>query len=171
MTANAMSGERERCLAAGMNDHISKPIDPDLLALTLAQWLTPVAGGDGGEEQFAQLRQAGIDAGGALERLHGNGAAYARLLTQLLNLQHDFAPRMQAALARGETELARRLAHHLQGLAANCGAQALAASAAQLGHCLAAGDGAEAQLAQLAQVEQALAHAGVAIGAQGLGRA
>ena len=39
MTANAMSGDRENCLAAGMNDHIPKPIDPEVLLRTVARWL------------------------------------------------------------------------------------------------------------------------------------
>ncbi|MBT6146665.1 MAG: response regulator, partial [Gemmatimonadetes bacterium] len=39
MTANAMAGDRERCLAAGMNDHIAKPIDPELLFATLRRWI------------------------------------------------------------------------------------------------------------------------------------
>ncbi len=43
MTANAMESDRERCLAAGMNDHIAKPIDPDVLAAKIAQWVKPTA--------------------------------------------------------------------------------------------------------------------------------
>jgi PAS domain S-box-containing protein len=41
MTAHAMPEERERCIAAGMNDHVSKPIDPDVLFATLARWRRP----------------------------------------------------------------------------------------------------------------------------------
>jgi two-component system sensor histidine kinase/response regulator len=41
MTANAMSGDRERCLAAGMNDHIAKPIDPDEFFSMLKRWIEP----------------------------------------------------------------------------------------------------------------------------------
>lgn len=43
MTANAFEEDRERCLAAGMNDHVSKPTDPDLLYQTLIRWLGPKA--------------------------------------------------------------------------------------------------------------------------------
>jgi two-component system sensor histidine kinase/response regulator len=46
MTANAMAGDRERCIAAGMNDHIPKPIDPAELRHTLARWLRRRATGD-----------------------------------------------------------------------------------------------------------------------------
>jgi CheY-like chemotaxis protein len=41
MTANAMRGDKERCLEAGMDDYISKPIKPDDLRTTLAQWIAP----------------------------------------------------------------------------------------------------------------------------------
>ena len=41
MTANAMQADRERCFAAGMNDHVPKPIDPDVLWATLVRWLSP----------------------------------------------------------------------------------------------------------------------------------
>ena len=40
MTANAMQGDREKCLASGMNDYIAKPIDPKLLLLKMRRWLT-----------------------------------------------------------------------------------------------------------------------------------
>jgi CheY-like chemotaxis protein len=43
MTANVMSGDRERVIAAGMNDHIAKPIDVDDLFATLARWIRPIA--------------------------------------------------------------------------------------------------------------------------------
>ena len=46
MTANAMTGDRERCIEAGMNDHIPKPIDPAELRRTLSRWLRRRASGD-----------------------------------------------------------------------------------------------------------------------------
>jgi PAS domain S-box-containing protein len=153
MTANAMSGDRERCLAAGMNDHISKPIDPDLLALTLARWLGPgaPAGGDSAES-FPALRRAGMEVDAALERLHGNQVAYRKLLAQLQALAGEFAGKVQTALESGGTELARRLAHHLQGLASNCGATALSDAGRWLEHCIETGTG-EAQQLALTQAE------------------
>ncbi len=45
LTANAVAGDRDRCLSAGMDDYLSKPIDPRELAAKLAAWSTPAAGG------------------------------------------------------------------------------------------------------------------------------
>ncbi len=57
MTANAMSHDRELCLAAGMNGHLAKPIDPDALFATLLQWIRPRATGNAGGD-FDQADQA-----------------------------------------------------------------------------------------------------------------
>jgi two-component system sensor histidine kinase/response regulator len=49
MTANAMASDRDACLAAGMNDHVAKPIDPQELFATLRRWVRSGAAGNGGE--------------------------------------------------------------------------------------------------------------------------
>jgi PAS domain S-box-containing protein len=155
MTANAMSGDRERCIAAGMNEHISKPINMELLAVILAEWIgganqpgKPALAEEAGAET-ALLREAGIDVDHGLDRLHGNDVAYRKLVQQMYDTQGGVAGQVRAALARGENELARRLAHNLQGLAANVGAQALSAAAARLGAAIAAESDAELELAEL----------------------
>ena len=154
MTANAMSGDRERCIEAGMNEHISKPINQELLALMLAQWIVPAAGSEaaaskalGGDGEA--LRRAGIDVAAGLVRLHGNGTAYLKLLHQVRDTQADAPGQVRAALAAGERERARRLLHNLQGMAANLGAGELAACAAQAGEALAAGGDCADELARL----------------------
>jgi PAS domain S-box-containing protein len=168
MTANAMSGDRERCLEAGMNEHISKPINQELLALMLAQWIVPAPGSEaaaakalGGDGEA--LRRAGIDVAAGLARLHGNDTGYLKLLHQVRDTQADAPAQVRAALAAGERERARRLLHNLKGLASNLGARALAGAAAQAVDALTAGgDGAE----ELAQLEAPLQAVVAAIASQ-----
>ncbi|MES2017663.1 MAG: response regulator, partial [Pseudomonadota bacterium] len=155
MTANAMSGDRERCLAAGMNEHISKPVNQESLALTLARWLAPAAHAaaapqDGARADYSALRAAGIDVDAGRDRLHGNDIAYRKLMQQLLAMQARFEPQVRDALRADETERARRLVHHLHGIASNLGARALAAGALELGQALVAGSGVDSALAALA---------------------
>ncbi|UUZ53778.1 response regulator [Massilia sp. H-1] len=105
MTANAMSGDRERCLAAGMNEHISKPIHQEELVMVLAQWMpraSAAAVPDASGDQFAPLRAAGVDVGWGLNRLHGNDIAYRKLLLQIGQLQAWLADKLRDALAAGQ---------------------------------------------------------------------
>jgi PAS domain S-box-containing protein len=137
MTANAMSGDRERCLQAGMNEHIAKPINQEALALTLAQWLAPATPGRplataALAPACPQLRAAGIDVDSGLARLHGNEVAYAKLMLQLQAIGARFGEQIRDALRRGESERARRLSHNVHGIAANLGAVQLAGAAAAL---------------------------------------
>ena len=146
MTAHAMQQERDRCIAIGMQDHISKPIDPQLLYERLQHWsgrsapsATPL------EVQplpaSASLSIEGFDTERALERVGGNLALYRRLLASLVRTQADAPERLQQALQRGDLEEAERLVHTVKGVAANLGATALADAAACLdrelrqGHC------------------------------------
>ncbi|PYC27424.1 histidine kinase [Aquipseudomonas alcaligenes] len=134
MTANAMPADRERCLAAGMNDHLGKPIEPAELWTTLGRWLVARA------EPQAQVAQAtapdwvlpGVDVASGLRRVLGKPELYRRLLDKFAASQAEFAPRLRQLLAAGEQEGAEREAHSLKGLAGNLGAGDLAAQAAAL---------------------------------------
>ncbi|MES2127647.1 MAG: response regulator [Pseudomonadota bacterium] len=129
MTANAMAGDREKCIAAGMSDHISKPIDVQTLATILAKVL-PSPEERGVAPQAAQddstLRAAGIDPDMGLARQHGSLARYRDLLGQFRERQGGAMAALREAMEGGETVLARRLAHNVAGMAANLGAPALA---------------------------------------------
>jgi PAS domain S-box-containing protein len=173
MTANAMSGDRERCLEAGMNEHISKPINQESLALTLAQWLAPGAAAvpdpAGLAPAFPLLRAAGIDVDAGMARLHGNEIAYGKLIGQLQAIGKRFDEQVRDALGRSEGERARRLAHNLHGIAANLGARELAAAAEALVHAIAENQQVEDKLAQLdgpfdAVLAALAAHMGAASG-------
>src|SRR5262249_22977944 len=126
MTADAMVGDREKALAAGMNDHIAKPIKFEVMFATLARWVrTPVPGGldgqvhdagDGhgmtGETDATPLAGiAGVDTDASLAGLMGDVALYRRLLRMFRDGQRDFAVRFRAAREAGDTVTATRMAH------------------------------------------------------------
>ena len=151
MTANAMQGDRERCLAAGMNDHIAKPIEPERLWQALLQWMPrqgqrqplgahasapasppPVAAPapEDTANALAQLRQVpGLDADAGLRRAMGREALYLSLLKHFLEGQAGFEAQLGEALTRGDRAMAERLAHTLKGAAAQIGALVIQAAA------------------------------------------
>ena len=146
MTANAMAGDRERVLAAGMNDHIAKPIDVAELFATLARWVrpkspapmatttaTPTAAPAAPEAEPPALPVLdGIDTAAALQRLQGDTALYLKLLRKTAATQADSLEQYDAAVAAGDWDQARRLIHSLKGVAGNLGAEALQQACARL---------------------------------------
>jgi PAS domain S-box-containing protein len=137
LSANAVSGARETFLEAGMNDFISKPIDPRALNRCLLKWLPA-------EKISLQARPGSSSAAGTgngvsaldrnkgLQNAVGDKALYAQLL-QLFQEDHggDFA-KISGALASGEIESARRVSHTLKSTAALIGAETLRQAAAAL---------------------------------------
>lgn len=162
MTAHAMVEERQRCLDAGMNDHIVKPIDPDALFHTLRHWLKlrgdappppppPDATPRGAEPAWPTI--PGLDVANGLRRVAGNRKLYRDLLTQYIAGQADAPARIQAALATGDRTTAERLAHTLKGVSGNIGATVIERLAADLEQAL-------RQQAEPAIVEPLLARTG-----------
>ncbi len=140
MTANAMAEDRGRCLAAGMNDHIGKPVDVRLLHEALERWTRPAAGRSAFSppEAVPEAPVAAFDVPAAIERLGGLRALWLKLARRYL----DSAPAAQEiaqALDAGEVDVARRTAHTLKGVAATLGALNLSAQAASVEQALAAG--------------------------------
>jgi signal transduction histidine kinase/DNA-binding response OmpR family regulator/HPt (histidine-containing phosphotransfer) domain-containing protein len=140
MTANVMAADREKCIEAGMNDHVSKPIDPEELFTVLLRWIeprgaesaAPVAATKAAEPVAVKTPDAevlqilGIDTKGALRRTGGNRLRYEALLRKFAQPNAGGVTEIRAALAAGDVETAARTAHSLKGAAANLGASALA---------------------------------------------
>ncbi len=138
MTANALQGDRERCLAAGMNDHVAKPIDQRVLLGKLLQWTGPETPGKEGKapqagmtgHEFAGID--GLDAGLGLRQALGREALYRKLLSSFVKSQAEMPWRIEAALADSDWPRAEREAHTLKGVAAQIGALEIRTLAEQL---------------------------------------
>jgi two-component system sensor histidine kinase/response regulator len=169
MTAHAMSGDREESLAAGMNDHLTKPIDPSALYEALLRWIPPgqyqpesshniVANG---EDDSALPQLDGIDITRGLANHMRRPAFYRRILAQFNQEFGAAADDISAAIDAQDFELARRLAHSVKSAAATIGAEELSQRARILEHRLAAGKPANAEMipfrAALTQIVRTLA--------------
>jgi two-component system sensor histidine kinase/response regulator len=165
MTANVMAADREKCIEAGMNDHVSKPIDPNELFAALLRWIKPRDGGSPAKEsappvsslpapaqapESAPLEIPGIDTKSALRRTGGNRKRYESLLRKFAEPSTGGVEEIRAALAAGDTSTAARAAHSLKGAAANLGATALAEVAAKVEIALTRGESVEDALNSLA---------------------
>ncbi len=136
MTANAMAGDREKVLDAGMNDHIAKPINVNDMFHLMAKWIspaTPVAAvAQVQEKQDIIPELDGINTVDGLARVQGNSKLYLKLLRKTAQSQSEFIGEFSEAVKQGDWELATRLAHTLKGVAGNIGAESLQAACADL---------------------------------------
>jgi CheY-like chemotaxis protein len=164
MTADAMAGDRERALACGMNDHLSKPLDVDGMFATLASWIKPRVGRPGkapmvtgpAASEALPARLEGIDQVAGLATCSGKSALYLQLLRKFHSTQMSFVEQFQVALADADPTAATRVAHTLRGTAGNIGAKAVAQAAAQLEQACQAGESSTRVQAHLAEVGQRL---------------
>jgi PAS domain S-box-containing protein len=145
MTANVMAAERQKCLEAGMNDHVAKPIDPAVLFGALARWLAPRAEADA-EPRRRSVTDAdladdfdpsgltidGLDVKLGLSRVLGKRRLYCDLLLKFARDQTKAPQLLQESLETGDLATAQRLAHTAKGLAGNIGATRLQEQAALL---------------------------------------
>ncbi|HEY6528804.1 MAG TPA: response regulator [Cellvibrionaceae bacterium] len=139
MTANAMTQDKERCIAAGMNDHIAKPIDPDELFRTLLRWIKP-------RENAAQINTGkepaisdeklpeieGVDVQLGLKRVLNKIPAYISMLRKFSESQLTAPNELRYALANNDMHTAERIAHTAKAVCGNIGASVLQHQAEEL---------------------------------------
>ncbi|MCK6396031.1 response regulator [Zoogloea sp.] len=161
MTAHAMAEERQRCIDAGMNDHVAKPIVVERLVQAILQHVqhggtppaSPVtaAGADGTAATDGLPDLPGLNVKAALRRVGDDPATYLSLLQRFASSQADCAERIAEALAAGLPTDAERIAHSVRGAAANLGAGAIQEAASSLEMALRKGSPSE-------PARQSLAH-------------
>ncbi|MFA9215839.1 MAG: response regulator [Sphingomonadaceae bacterium] len=155
MTANAMVGDKEKCLAAGMNDFIAKPVDVTQLFTTLARWVVPrhpVLPEPVAAPQHEGLPQiAGLRMEAALKRVGGNAKLMRKLLARFVETQSDAMQRIAIAIENNDLATAIREAHTVRGLAGNIGATGMVDSASRVEQMLTLGEmpGRDAALASM----------------------
>jgi polar amino acid transport system substrate-binding protein len=144
MTAHAMADEREQCLAAGMNEHVPKPIDPSYLYNTLSRWLKPATEqpppqpavrSDDSDIVFPD-NLPGIDLHWGLERVGGNRRPYLNLLNEFVANHSQDMEKLELNLQRAEIDHARRTLHTLEGVTGNIGAHVLQEASKNLHYAL-----------------------------------
>ncbi|MHC5004441.1 MAG: ATP-binding protein, partial [Planctomycetota bacterium] len=128
LTAHAMTGDKERCLRAGCNDYVSKPVDSEFLIETIRQHLAPP------ESAATEVREDGSSAAS-----FASHPAFAALRVEYVASFRDLIERIRAACTDGRTEEARCAAHKIKGTAANYGYPAITEAAARAEQHLAAG--------------------------------
>jgi PAS domain S-box-containing protein len=141
MTANALAGDREKCLEAGMSDYVTKPIDPDKLFKTLNKW-APVAEKEElpplekeatpSEDEELPENIPGVDLEVGLRNTAGKKKTLKKLLKQFLKDHREDPSNLLAKLEDGAHEDAKRIAHTLKGTSGTIGAQELHEAAKKL---------------------------------------
>jgi CheY-like chemotaxis protein len=149
MTAHAMAGDEDKSLEAGMNGHVTKPIDPDHLFSTLQKWIKPGEKRGQVEQSEVPVEQpepakavsvedelpeslSGFDLADGLKRLQGNKKLYRKLLLNLARDYNEGANEIRQALDAEDFDQAHSLVHNIKGLAGNLAATDLQAAAVNL---------------------------------------
>jgi CheY-like chemotaxis protein len=131
MTAHAMKGEREKSLAAGMNDHITKPIDPEFLYMTLRKFLAPQSVNAQQKENTREkvvvepivnnINIDGIDTITGLRRAAGKEEVYLKLLRTFIENYGNFKAKAVQLPAQNRLDETGMLLHTLAGVSGNIG--------------------------------------------------
>ena len=146
MTGHTEASDRDRCLAAGMNDHLGKPVQPQTIAEIVTRW-SPAHRTEAVQIAAPKPRTATVSTHGlpdipglntslGLRRLDGDRALYYQLLGRFVETQSGAAPALHQALVENDLDLAKRIAHNIKGVTGNLGATGVEIAAERLGKAL-----------------------------------
>ncbi len=137
MTANVMAGDIQACIAAGMNDHIAKPIKPAVLYETLIRWIrpgaaprTPTSAASPSADDFSALD--GVDVKAGLGNVNNDRHLYIHVLKNVYDRFQNVVAQVQAEMDRNDFEAAERLAHTFKGVTGTIGAETLYKASSEL---------------------------------------
>jgi two-component system sensor histidine kinase/response regulator len=151
MTANAMEQDRQKCIEAGMNDSVIKPIDPERLWAALLQWVDQDGEAKRSAASSAPMEAppspppgepavpvgiAGLDTTLGLARMAGKRPLYLAMLRRYVDGQATVCAQIQHALATGEISTAERIAHTTKGVSGSVGATEMESLAGALEQAL-----------------------------------
>lgn len=147
MTAHALKGDRDKCLDAGMNDYVSKPVEERDLYAALLKWIEP--GEREIHESDLRLKKTmeaswegmpsnipGIDQDAALARIRGNTGLYKKMLWHFKQNFERAVEEIGTCIAEGKTREAEKLTHAIKGTSGNIGANDLYRAAKDLDEVL-----------------------------------
>ena len=132
MTAHAMIGEKEKCIQAGMNDHVSKPIEPQILYSKLKEYIKPknqkiVVKKEQNVKQLINEKQytteiEGIDMQSVMARLAGNQKLFQTLLEKFMNSYSNYGHEIESLYKKNEVSQLKEKIHSFKGISGNIGA-------------------------------------------------
>ncbi len=161
MTAHAMVGDRDKSLTAGMNEHITKPIDPAELYKVIKQWLPHP--GDADSPLLAETDDASlppiisenIDMAWGIERIGGNSKLFGKLLKEFFQDHQNDVRLLLQAFDQNQPEAAKRIIHTVKGVSGNIGAHKLYQKSAKLEQAI---DSEQDHSEELTQFTRAFSH-------------